>query len=125
MGIIVEVTIQCVDNRDLEFKAYWCRLDDVLDKIDAMNAENDRVRIWWFPKPLLGIKYDVILSTMNTPGTPPGVLAQFDDMDGSPGKLTAGQQSAVRYRNDPEGTGSAGRPSQQAGSAESLHCQLR
>lgn len=90
LGIIVEVTIQCVDNRDLEFKAYWCRLDDILDKLDAMNAENDRVRIWWFPKPLLGIPHDVILSTMNTPGTPPGVLAQFDDVTGHPGNPLQG-----------------------------------
>jgi len=90
LGIIVEVTLQCVENRDLEFKAYWCRLDDILDKIDAMNAENDRVRIWWFPKPLPGIKHDVILSTMNKPGTPAGVLAQFDDMTGHPGNSLQG-----------------------------------
>jgi FAD/FMN-containing dehydrogenase len=90
LGIIVEVTLQCVENRDLEFKAYWCRLDDVLDKIDAMNVENDRVRIWWFPKPLLGIKYDVILSTMNTLGTPSGVLGQFDDMTGHPANSLQG-----------------------------------
>jgi FAD/FMN-containing dehydrogenase len=90
LGIIVEVTLQCIDNCDLEFKAYWCRLDDILDKIDTMNAENDRIRIWWFPKPLPGVKHDVILSTMNTPGVPPGVLGQFDDMTGHAGNSLQG-----------------------------------
>ena len=90
LGIICEVTLQCVENRDLEFKAYWCKFDDVIDKIDAMNDENDRVRIWWFPKTLPGIKHDVILSTMNKPGTPPGVLGQFEDMTGHPGNTLQG-----------------------------------
>src|SRR4030095_13406692 len=78
LGIIVEVTLQCVENYDLEFKAYWCRFDDIIEKLDAMNAENDRVRIWWFPQTIAGIKHDVIISTMNRPGTPPGVLEEFE-----------------------------------------------
>ena len=84
LGIIVEVTLQCVDNRNLEFKAYWCKFDHIIDKLDALNAENDRVRIWWFPKTLFGNPLDVILSTMNRPGTPPGVLGQFEDMTADP-----------------------------------------
>ncbi len=80
LGIVVEVTVDCVKNRDLEFSAYWCGLDDILDKIDVLNRENDRVRIWWTPKPLFGIKHDTIITTMNIPGTPIGSLAQFENL---------------------------------------------
>jgi FAD/FMN-containing dehydrogenase len=90
LGIVVEVTLQCIDNYDLEFKAYWCKLDDIIEKIDDMNAENDRVRIWWFPKTFAGIQQDVIVSTMNRSGTPPGVLGHFDDMTGHAANVLPG-----------------------------------
>ena len=80
LGIITEVTISVVPNYDLEFSAYWCKFEDIIDKIDTLNAENERVRIWWFPKPIFGIKHNIVLSTMNTPGTPRGMLAGFDDL---------------------------------------------
>ena len=77
LGIIVEVTVRCVKNYDLEFNAYWCRFEDVIEKIDTLNAENDRVRLWYFPKTLFGIKHNVIVSTMNEVGTPPGMLGAW------------------------------------------------
>ena len=80
LGIITEVTISVVPNYDLEFSAYWCKFEDIIDKIDTLNAENERVRIWWFPKPIFGIKHNIVLSTMNPPGTPRGMLAGFDDL---------------------------------------------
>ena len=80
LGVITEVTIQCVENYDLEFSAYWCRWEDIIDIIDTLNAENERIRIWWFPRPLFGIKHNIVLSTMNPPGTPRGILSDFDDL---------------------------------------------
>jgi FAD/FMN-containing dehydrogenase len=80
LGIITEVTVSVVPNYDLEFSAYWCKFEDIIDKIDTLNAENERVRIWWFPKPVFGIKHNIVLSTMNPPGTPRGMLAGFDDL---------------------------------------------
>jgi len=80
LGILTEVTVQCVENYDLEFSAYWCRFEDIIDRIDTLNAENARVRIWWFPKPLFGIRHNVVVSTMNPPGTPHGMLDDFDDL---------------------------------------------
>jgi FAD/FMN-containing dehydrogenase len=80
LGIITEVTLQCVQNYDLEFSAYWCKFEDIIDAIDTLNAENERVRIWWFPKPLFGIKHNIVLSTMNPPNTPRGMLDSFDDL---------------------------------------------
>ena len=80
LGIITEVTVQCVQNYDLEFSAYWCRFEDIIDRIDTLNTENERVRIWWFPKPLFGIKHNIVISTMNPPGTPRGMLDDFDDL---------------------------------------------
>ena len=83
LGIVVEVTIQCVKDYDLEFSAYWCKFEDIIDKIDTLNEENERVRLWWFPKTLFGIKHNVIVSTMNPPNTPPGMLAQFQTLTGA------------------------------------------
>ena len=80
LGIITEVTVQCVENYNLEFSAYWCKFEDIIDKLDTLNAENERVRIWWFPKTLFGIKHDVVLTTMNPPNTPRGMLDQFEDL---------------------------------------------
>jgi L-gulono-1,4-lactone dehydrogenase len=94
LGIVVEVTLDCVKNYDLEFSAYWCELDDVLDKIDVLNQENDRMRIWWTPKPLFGMKHDTIISTMNTPGTPRGILKDFEN-------LTPDQESRLAHNSLP------------------------
>jgi L-gulonolactone oxidase len=94
LGIITEVTVQCVENYDLEFSAYWCKFEDVIDKIDTLNAENERVRIWWFPKPLFGIKHNIVISTMNPPNTPRGMLDDFDD-------LTAEEANALSHSSLP------------------------
>jgi L-gulono-1,4-lactone dehydrogenase len=94
LGIVVEVTLDCVKNYDLEFSAYWCELDDVLDKIDVLNLENDRMRIWWTPKPLFGMKHDTIISTMNAPGTPRGILKDFEN-------LTPDQESRLAHNSLP------------------------
>jgi FAD/FMN-containing dehydrogenase len=76
LGIITEVTIQCVPNYDLEYAAYWCRLDEVLPRIDALVRQNTRLRLWWLV-PELGDRDRVILTTMNPPGTGTGILGEL------------------------------------------------
>jgi FAD-linked oxidoreductase len=73
LGIVTEVTLQCVPDYRLEYTAYWCKFDDVLPRIEALNRENARVRLWWLV-PFLGTQDGVILTTMNPPGTAPGVM---------------------------------------------------
>jgi L-gulono-1,4-lactone dehydrogenase len=75
LGIITEVTVECVPMYDLEYRAYLCKFDDVIDKLDILNQENVRFLIWWLVSPI-GAKDNVIVITMNPPGTPPGMLGQ-------------------------------------------------
>jgi FAD/FMN-containing dehydrogenase len=75
LGIITEVTIQCVPIYDLEHAVYCCKFDDVVDKLDTLNQENARFLLWWLVSPI-GPKDNVLVVTMNPPGTPPGMLAQ-------------------------------------------------
>src|SRR5215467_2342776 len=76
LGIITQVTIQCVPDYDLEYTAYACTFNDALAKLDDFNKNNTRVRLWWLV-PQIGSKDTVIITTMNPPGTgsaPSGVL---------------------------------------------------
>jgi len=79
LGIVTEVTLQCVPDYKLEYTAYSCKFDDVVQKIDALNQENTRVRLWW-PVPPIGPKDNVILSTMNPPGTAAGVMERSESL---------------------------------------------
>jgi FAD-linked oxidoreductase len=49
LGIITQVTIQCVPYYNLERKAQPLPFDEVLDQIDDLVNDNDRVRLYWFP----------------------------------------------------------------------------
>lgn len=73
LGIVTEATIQCVPMYNLEYSAYCCKFDDVIDKFETLNQENERFLIWWLVAPV-GPKDNVIVITMNPPGTPPGML---------------------------------------------------
>jgi L-gulonolactone oxidase len=68
LGIITQVTIQCVPDYDLEYTAYACTFSDALAKLDDFNKNNTRVRLWWLV-PQIGSKDTVIITTMNPPGT--------------------------------------------------------
>ena len=75
LGIVTEVTIECVPIYDLEYSAYWCKFDDVIDKFDILNEENHRFLVWWLVSPI-GPKNQCIVVTMNPPGTPAGLLGE-------------------------------------------------
>jgi len=84
LGIVTEVTIQCVNDYELEYTAYVCNFDDALKRIDDFNAKNTRVRLWWLVPPI-GSKKTVIITTMNPPGTggaPPGDSVLPQDLSG-------------------------------------------
>jgi L-gulonolactone oxidase len=49
LGVISEVTLQCVPSFRLHAVEGPARLDDVLDGFDAMVAENDHFEFSWFP----------------------------------------------------------------------------
>jgi len=65
LGVITQVTLQCVDDYDVELKAFKKSFTEIANQtvIDQLNASNQRVRIWWFLPPLLGA--EVIVTTMN------------------------------------------------------------
>jgi FAD/FMN-containing dehydrogenase len=68
LGIITQVTIQCVKDYDLEYTAYACTFNDALAKLDDFNKNNTRVRLWWLVPPI-GPKDTVIVTTMNPTGS--------------------------------------------------------
>jgi FAD/FMN-containing dehydrogenase len=72
LGIVTEVTLQCVADYDLVYTAYACSFSDALAKIDDLNKTNTRVRLWWLVPPI-GPKDLVLITTMNPPdpGTSP------------------------------------------------------
>jgi FAD/FMN-containing dehydrogenase len=71
LGIITQVTLQCVDHYSLEFSAYAWTFSEVLSVLDTLIAENDRVRIYWFaPTDLM------LVMTMNALGKPRGILGK-------------------------------------------------
>lgn len=49
LGVITQVTIQCVKAFNLYLHAEPRPFDKVLQRIDALIQENDRVRLYWFP----------------------------------------------------------------------------
>jgi L-gulono-1,4-lactone dehydrogenase len=64
LGIITEITIKCVPDYDLEFAAYWCKFNDVVDQMETLAQQNARVKFWWLIPPIGG-KEDVIMTTEN------------------------------------------------------------
>lgn len=77
LGVITQVTLQCVDDYDVELKAFKTSFADIARQavIDQLNAANQRVRLWWFLPPLLGA--EVIVTTMNN--IPVGHDSQFPE----------------------------------------------
>jgi FAD/FMN-containing dehydrogenase len=94
LGIITQVTIQCVDDYDLEFAAYWCKFDSIVDKMETLAQQNTRVKFWWLIPPI-GAKDNVIMTTENpvgataasstsNAGLPMDTIGILDDLSGTP-----------------------------------------
>jgi sugar-1,4-lactone oxidase-like protein len=49
LGVITQVTIQCVESFNLSLHAELRPFDEVLDGLDTLNRENERVRLYWLP----------------------------------------------------------------------------
>ena len=80
LGIITEVTLDCVPHYQLEYNAYVCRFDDIVDRMDELAAENERARIWWL-RPAIGPGDTVIIITQNPIGAAPGFPADEPNLD--------------------------------------------
>jgi len=83
LGIVTKVTLDVVPMYELEHVTYLTKFDHVIDKLDQLKDENVRYLIWWLAAPI-GPKDNVIVITMNPPGTPPGVLGNAQVI-GTPG----------------------------------------
>jgi FAD/FMN-containing dehydrogenase len=82
LGVITQVTLQCVTDYDVELKAYKTSFADIAKQrvIDELNATNQRLRLWWFRPKLAGA--EVIVTTMKDipeghDATPPEALIAF------------------------------------------------
>ncbi len=75
LGIITDVTLRCVDLYDLDFTAYWCKLDDIIDDLPNLAREYTRLRLYWLVWKI-GNQDGVIAMTMNPPGSPEGTLGR-------------------------------------------------
>ncbi len=82
LGIITEVTLDCVPHYQLEYNAYVCRFDDIVDRMDELAASNERARIWWL-RPEMGPGDRVVIITQNPIGAPPGFPANSPNLDNS------------------------------------------
>jgi len=79
LGIITEVTLECVPDYRLEHATYLTHLEDVIGEIDTLIAENDRVVLWWLLLPPAP-RNTVVLHTKNAVGGARGRLASRADV---------------------------------------------
>lgn len=84
LGVLTQVTLECVPFYQLEFNAYLCSLDDVLANIDSLVQNNKRMLFWWLLPSWPLLRHKVIVMTKNPVGT--GVLPNSSDL-GSPALL--------------------------------------
>ncbi len=56
LGIVSELTIQCVDVFNLRDESYALPFEETLEKIPELIKSTDHLKLWWFPHaPLVGI----------------------------------------------------------------------
>jgi L-gulono-1,4-lactone dehydrogenase len=67
LGIITEVTLDCVPDYQLEYTAYLTTFDEVIGQVDTLLHENDRVVLWWLVPPDCP-RDNVVLITKNALG---------------------------------------------------------
>jgi L-gulonolactone oxidase len=65
LGLITQVTLQCVPFYDVELKAWKAGFGDISTQaaINQLITSNQRVRLWWFLPPLAGA--EILVTTMN------------------------------------------------------------
>ena len=80
MGIITEVTLECVPYYSLEYSAYLGRFDSIVNRLDDLSKENERVLLWWLLPPI-GPHDLVIIITKNSSSRPQGFLEGANDVD--------------------------------------------
>jgi FAD/FMN-containing dehydrogenase len=64
LGLITQMTLECVPFYDVELKAYRAKFEDIATQsaINDLITTNQRARLWWFLPPLAGT--EVLVSTM-------------------------------------------------------------
>src|SRR5262245_46035118 len=60
LGIITQVTIDVVPIYKLKHTTYFCKFDDVIDKLNTLAGENERFLVWWLVAPI-GPKDNVLV----------------------------------------------------------------
>ena len=106
LGIITELTMKCVPDYNLEFAAYWCKFNAVVDQMDTLAQQHTRVKFWWLIPPIGG-KEDVIMTTENpvaagapsgpSSGLPMDAVELFNNLFNFSGPTTPGQNPFLRY----------------------------
>ena len=78
LGVITQLALQCIDDYDVELKAFKKSFGEIANQafIDQLNANNQRVRMWWFLPPLLGA--EILVTTMKN--IPNGNDTQFPEV---------------------------------------------
>lgn len=71
LGIVTEVTLDCVPHYQLEYDVYVGKFDTVMDNLDALKTQNERMLLWWLV-PLFE-RDDVLIITKNRPGASGGI----------------------------------------------------
>ena len=107
LGIITELTLKCVPDYNLEFAAYWCKFNDIVDQMETLAQQNARVKFWWLIPPIGG-KEDVIMTTENPvataatsgpslAGLPMDAVELFNNLFNLSGPSTPGQNPFLKY----------------------------
>ncbi len=78
LGVMTEVTLECVSHYKLEYNAYLARFDEVVNVIDTLVTEHQRMLLWWL-LPSFGPTDWVVLVTKDPVSHPPGLLADAVD----------------------------------------------
>lgn len=99
LGILTELTIQCVTDYNLELTAFWTNFDDVVDQMETLANQNTRVKFWWLIPPI-GPKDNIIMTTENPVGAAP---ANTPSNAGLPMDTIALLNSFLHLTNQPSG----------------------
>lgn len=80
LGVVTQMTLDCVDYYDVDYNVYVCDLARALDDVDTLTQENQRVLIWWPSLPLIPRDMALVVTKNDAPASPTGILAQADDL---------------------------------------------